>query len=664
MEQAPWLRELFDPEERETFKTRQADLIKYFKELVNKLYVLQSQREAEAIPDMLLIVDFMEELALDTQLVQVFMDLPDLINFLMDTFFPDLASLIFRAGMFPNEAVLNCTARFLELYVELSIRAFKGGFPYNIRAVEAILSPEKTSYYTGNSAKIQPLINPFGTSEGEDPDWDAFIVAIKEGDMVDAVKSSSVGDCRMIWSRGIVTDVKLYSIYVNFLGENQPSLKEKLIKKAPFAVNKPRTRALDFDWRCGLTVGDEVDVHYGKKGWLLCRVEKLIEQCDNKEVYRFVQCRQVVADTKEPNDSKDSNNPKEGSDQLNKSEHIVVTINVHDPALRKAHSYSDQRHLLGQYMNEEIYEYASETAIAVSRVSSDSSTLMDSHFYINNKYYIKFINLIGSSGGFDLMKETMASKDNVCNPTLVGYFMSILASSCPYLLRRFVMSTGKDLAELGMRYIFEAPTESLKNMSREVVESIYKAFEHLARRIYTVDKAKELTENFLLKVGMIFISTDNLERKLNGVTILSDIARKIKVRDFDRLTKRELAEIIEKDNILEQIIKGHTQLIAKSGDLFRLVLEESKASEKMMLLLWTTLRKADLDTRNALFGLLNETFCSFPALTPFFITRIAEVEPKQLSTDEIDLLSKLVSMMVYGAQEQDTETRDLSVASN
>lgn len=55
----------------------------------------------------------------------------------------------------------------------------------------------------------------------------------------------------------------------------------------------------------------------------------------------------------------------------------------------------------------------------------------------------------------------------------------------------------------------------------------------------------------MLKIGMVFVSTDNLERKLNGVTILSEIARKIRNNQFDKTTKKELADMIEKDGIIE-----------------------------------------------------------------------------------------------------------------
>lgn len=153
MEQVRWLDDLFEPSHAETVVGRQQEFIKLFRELGNKLYVLTGTEETQAIPDMIVIVEFMEKLSNDDNLMKCLKVVPDLVLFLMDTFFPELAALIFRTTLFPNESVLGYTARFLELYIVLSIRAFKGAFPFNMRAVELILNPDRSNYYIGNNAK-------------------------------------------------------------------------------------------------------------------------------------------------------------------------------------------------------------------------------------------------------------------------------------------------------------------------------------------------------------------------------------------------------------------------------------------------------------------------------------------------------------------------------
>lgn len=269
------------------------------------------------------------------------------------------------------------------------------------------------------------------------------------------------------------------------------------------------------------------------------------------------------------------------------------------------------------------------------------------------RFYIRLVNIFALNGGFDLMRETLEHRAYHCAPVLVGHFMSILSKTAPYLLNRFVQTTGRKFAKLALNYVLNAPVENLKNLSKEVIESIHKGIEQLTRRVMTEEESKKKSESFMLRVAMIFVSTDNLERKIHGVSILGDIAKRIKGNRFDTLGKKEFTAMIEKDNILEQIIKGHSQLITKSVDLFKTMFEEDCLDERTLNLFWSTLRKSDLETRNALTSLLNDVFAEFsPAQAQFFVKNIGEIDPKQITSDEIDLLYKIVSFNTYQSDKE------------
>ena len=61
MEEIPVLQAVFNPEMWEQVKGYQGELIRLFKDFTNKLLVLHGQREADAIPVMIIIVEFMEK---------------------------------------------------------------------------------------------------------------------------------------------------------------------------------------------------------------------------------------------------------------------------------------------------------------------------------------------------------------------------------------------------------------------------------------------------------------------------------------------------------------------------------------------------------------------------------------------------------------------------
>ena len=300
MDQTYSVEDIFSGELWEALKTDQSAFIRFFKQVMNKLLVLQSQKEAEAIPDMIYIIEFMEKLlsvdpcfTQQESLTELIQALPEFLNYLVDTFFPDVTTLIFKAGMFPNQNVLGYTARYLELIVMLSMKLFREGHPLMIRNIDQVLSPDK-SYYIGNSAaKVDPYFQPFGDRLVDEEEHTKFCQSLQPGDLVDAVKSSQ-GDTKTIWSRGVVTDVKEYNVYVSFCGENQTGMKERFLKKAPFQIGLPGTRAEDFDWRQALDKGQRADVYMSQKGWLLFEVEERIEQFDQKDTFRFVRLSQVV----------------------------------------------------------------------------------------------------------------------------------------------------------------------------------------------------------------------------------------------------------------------------------------------------------------------------------------------------------------------------------
>jgi hypothetical protein len=286
--------DLFSPGMREAMKANQSEFIRTFKEMTNKLLVLQGQGEAEAIPEMIYIIDFMEKMLAQDDLNDVFRDLSDLSNYVMDQFFPELATMIFKIGLFPNPEVMGYTAKFLELHILLCVKAIKAGFPFFIRMVDHILTPGR-NYYDNNNSKGDISIYPFGDGLCYDPGYTEFLGLLKQGDLVDVVKGT-LSETKIIWSRAIVQDVKEYNVCVSFIGENQANLKTKFVKKAPFQLNRANTRSNDFEWRQSLKRGDFVDLYLARKGWLRLLIKDIKRQSDFKETYKFVE---VIQDPSE-----------------------------------------------------------------------------------------------------------------------------------------------------------------------------------------------------------------------------------------------------------------------------------------------------------------------------------------------------------------------------
>lgn len=82
----------------------------------------------------------------------------------------------------------------------------------------------------------------------------------------------------------------------------------------------------------------------------------------------------------------------------------------------------------------------------------------------------------------------------------------------------------------------------------------------------------------------------------------------------------------------------------KSKDLLKLMFDDNKITEKQMALIWQTMRKGDLETRNSLLGILNEIYFNLSYKNmEFMVKQLGEVDPKLLVQEEIELIYKIVT---------------------
>ena len=107
-------------------------------------------------------------------------------------------------------------------------------------------------------------------------------------------------------------------------------------------------------------------------------------------------------------------------------------------------------------------------------------------------------------------------------------------------------------------------------------------------------------------------------------------------------------------------------MIVKSSELMKLMFEDNKMSEKHMGLIWGTMRKGDLETKNSLLNILNNIYYDLSYKNmEFFINQIADVDPKYLVPDEIELAFKIVNFSKYKADNPGTkESNSLAVVSS
>lgn len=146
----------------------------------------------------------------------------------------------------------------------------------------------------------------------------------------------------------------------------------------------------------------------------------------------------------------------------------------------------------------------------------------------------------------DLLLQKLENRTEVCPAEIVGCFMNIVEATTPYLLASFVERYASRLIDAVTHYMLKSPADAIKTFSSEIIKSIYNGVCILAKRIHSSSAAAEVYERFYLDIAVTCINIDFLERKLNGVTILGDIHKSIKNKEFLHVTKRDIIDIIER----------------------------------------------------------------------------------------------------------------------
>ena len=227
--------------------------------------------------------------------MSIFNKFADISNCLMDVIFKDLSGLILKVGLFPTQEVLESTAKFLELHMQICMKVIHRGYSTFMKTVEHTLASGKRNFFLSNNSKCDPYMYPFGDKLANNFDHQAWVHNLQIGEEVDAVKFCK-NECRAIWSRATVTEIEGYKVYVKFMNDNNKTYQHRGVSMTPFMINKFKTRSLDFEWRENLGKGDFVDIYLGRKGWLYFEIVEshLTENPESGEKIKTISC--ILAD--------------------------------------------------------------------------------------------------------------------------------------------------------------------------------------------------------------------------------------------------------------------------------------------------------------------------------------------------------------------------------
>ena len=155
-------------------------------------------------------------------------------------------------------------------------------------------------------------------------------------------------------------------------------------------------------------------------------------------------------------------------------------------------------------------------------------------------FLVSLLNKIGTMGVFDKLLERISDKTKWCPIDLTSNYVSILGNCHAVFHREFALEYIPKLKKAVWENVLKSPDSNTRNFTKEKIEGIYNAFDHLLKRVYSIPEKQEMIETFNLEIALMCFETDFLERKLQGIKALLDIIKQIKYGNAKFLTSTYL----------------------------------------------------------------------------------------------------------------------------
>ena len=155
-------------------------------------------------------------------------------------------------------------------------------------------------------------------------------------------------------------------------------------------------------------------------------------------------------------------------------------------------------------------------------------------------FLVSLLNKIGTMGVFDKILERISDKTKWCPIDLTSNYVSMLGNCHAVFHREFALEYIPKLKKAVWENVLKSPDSNTRNFTKEKIEGIYNAFDHLLKRVYSIPEKQEMIETFNLEIALMCFETDFLERKLQGIKALLDIIKQIKYGNAKFLTSTYL----------------------------------------------------------------------------------------------------------------------------
>ena len=566
-----------------------------------KMSALPTARESEALPDLLSLLRMTTPLVEEEEpaLNELLAKDDTLREYIVKNLFEYVAYSVIKARIYNNKEIVRVADKLFCNLVVWATRQLKTNKKEYLSLLNVIIN-KGADYYKSNG-KESATVYPFGEQLSIPEKHKEWVDNLEPGATVDCLKNYGG---KKIWSKAEILSNDYNLIKVRYLKDNY----DTYIQNKYFELAKLGSRESDFEWRESLKVGDEVDYYNIRKDWGRYTVFEVDTETNNfdEEVKMLKLQKKLEEDRGYEFDT-------------------LITIKSQSPAIAKPGKYSNS----GEGIDD------SDDEIYLSIVKQPKFAIMRSNSMYNTSsiYLIKYINLFGENKGFDFLLEALESNDPEVKNVLSEY-IKLIQSSSDYLVAPFIKTNGEKMLEKIKEYILINTQQNLRDLSQNNLSAMLDGINCLSSRIYSFEAAKKMSDGLRLKIAILCIKSEFLEKQFFGAKIIGYIEMKLRNNDSD-FSKADLARQLSEAGVFEKIVKGHSSLVGKSSGVLNILFTENAVNPQQLEFLWKEIGKTDVDSRNSLLSVLKDVIWNFSKEEIKFFVRAIKSHFEVLNDNEV-----------------------------
>jgi len=642
-------------------------LVSEIRVIRNKMVVLPTARESEALPELVLLREF-SRFVLSEKAVTVrahWQANEKLEKLFFEDLFEPIAIDVIKARIYTNKEIIRTVDVLFSNLVAFATTQLPRQKPYFNSLINTIVD-KSMEYYKTNGKEAVIHSCPFGEPLEPDSEIKKWVDDLRPGTLVDCLKTYAG---KKHWSRAFIDNRDNMYLKVRFVGDIQ----EQYIHHRYYEISPLGSRETDFAWREELKAGDLIDYYSFKYDWALYRITKVVE--DRNQYGELVKSFEIQKEVKEITAKKTNENQVSASNETGPVQkpgslaHVLENhpntwqySNPSSTLLDESDNHSKTSNGYDSYPSPTITVRAHAAVVAQPgkyslRASSQIDDTDDAYFLATQKkqkyailrlntvtgassiYIVKYINIFGEYGGFDFILSVLSGKVSVTQDTM-GQLIQMIHNASENLVEPFIKNNGAVILESISQYVIDNAEKNIRNLSQQNLLTILESTHSLAQRVYPSSQARYHSQMLIVRIGICCLKSDILEKQFFGAKQLLSI--EAKTRDLcSEISRSFLADILEKENIYEKIIKGHPSLISKSAGVLRILITENKISDQQFSTLWDQVCKTDFDSRSALLGMIKDVQSDLSKDQIKFLVRKMLASPEEITGETFELLCGL-----------------------